>query len=108
MPTDVSHGFSICSRQRRFCRCRQSSWPEAAANALDCPKPLLKVGPRAIIDYNIAKLAKNGITDVTATVNYLAEQLEEHFATPVEGIKVKTVREPMPMGTIGPTAPPSS
>ncbi len=38
---------------------------------------------------------------MTATVNYLAEQLEEHFATPVEGIKVKTVREPMPMGTIG-------
>lgn len=71
---------------------------------LDCPKPLLKVGQRAIIDYNIAKLAKNGITDVTATVNYLAERLEEHFATPVEGIKVKTVREPMPMGTIGSAA----
>ena len=35
MPTAVSHGFSICSRQRRFCRCRQSSWPEAAANASD-------------------------------------------------------------------------
>ncbi len=68
---------------------------------LNTPKPLLKVGGRAIIDYNISKLAAAGIDDVTVTVNYLAEQLEEHFSEPVEGIRVKTVREPMAMGTIG-------
>lgn len=68
---------------------------------LTTPKPLLDVGGRPIIDYNIRALARVGVTDVTVTVNYLAEQIEEHFASEVEGIKVKTVREPQFMGTIG-------
>lgn len=68
---------------------------------LSIPKPLLPVGGKPIIDYNLALLRKNGITDVTVTVNYMAEQLERHFAEPVEGINVHTVRETEPMGTIG-------
>lgn len=71
---------------------------------LDTPKPLLMVGDRPIIDYNIRSLARVGVTDVTVTLNYLAEQLEAHFAEPVEGLKVKTVREPAFMGTIGSVA----
>ena len=67
----------------------------------DCPKPLLPVGDRPIIDYNIQALARVGITDVTVTVNYLAHMLEEHFASPVAGINVKCVRENAPLGTIG-------
>ena len=68
---------------------------------LTVPKPLLKVGGKPIIDRNIAILASYGITDVTVSVNYLAEQLEEHFSTPCEGIDVATVRESFAMGTIG-------
>ena len=71
---------------------------------LDTPKPLLEVGERPIIDYNICALARAGVTDVTVTVNYLADQLERHFAQPVAGIGVKTVREPQFMGTIGSVA----
>ena len=43
---------------------------------LTTPKPLLKVGEKAIIDYNIEALAGVGVEDVSVTVNYLAEQLE--------------------------------
>lgn len=68
---------------------------------LTTPKPLLKVGDKAIIDYNIAMLASAGITDVTVTTHYLAEQIEEHFAGEVCGVKVKCVREVTPLGTIG-------
>lgn len=68
---------------------------------LDTPKPLLKVGDRAIIDHNIAALAAVGITDIHVTVNYLAEKLEEHFSRKVAGVNVKCVRETFPMGTIG-------
>ena len=68
---------------------------------LNTPKPLLPVGDRCIIDYNIEALARNGITDISVTVNYLAEQIERHFATPVAGVQVKCVREPRRMGTIG-------
>lgn len=68
---------------------------------LTTPKPLLTLGGRPIIDYNVAMLARAGIDDVTVTTHYLAEQLEAHFATPVEGVSVKCVREASPMGTIG-------
>lgn len=68
---------------------------------LSVPKPLLKVGGKAIIDYNIEALASVGVDDVSVTVNYLAEQIEEHFSKEVAGVKVKCVREPRALGTIG-------
>lgn len=68
---------------------------------LATPKPLLKIADKAIIDYNIAALAKAGVEDITVTVNYLAEQIEQHFSQPVEGVMVKCVRESRPLGTIG-------
>ena len=71
---------------------------------LTTPKPLLKIGGKAIIDHNVEALAAHGIDDITVTTNYLAEQLHEHFATPVAGVKVKCVREPKPLGTIGSAA----
>lgn len=68
---------------------------------LSVPKPLLKVDGKSIIDYNVEALASVGIDDITVTVNYLAEKIEEHFASPVAGVQVKCVREPFMMGTIG-------
>ena len=38
------------------------------------PKPLLPVGGKSIIDYNIDSLMKNGIKHISVTVNYLHEQ----------------------------------
>ena len=35
------------------------------------------------------------------TVNYLKEQIEEHYQEPRNGLKVQTVREPKYLGTIG-------
>ena len=71
---------------------------------LTTPKPLLTIGGKAIIDYNIEALAAVGINDISVTVNYLAEQLEEHFSHPVGGVNVKCVRETKPLGTIGSVA----
>lgn len=71
---------------------------------LKTPKPLLKIEGKAIIDYNIAALAACGIHDVTVTTRYLAQQLHDHFAVPVEGVQVKCVTEEMPLGTIGSAA----
>lgn len=68
---------------------------------LTTPKPLLKIADKAIIDYNIEALARVGVEDITVTVNYLAEQIEEHFAEAVAGVRVKCVRESKPLGTIG-------
>ena len=65
------------------------------------PKPLIEVGGKAIIDYNIERLVSYGVKNIHVTVNYLAEQLESHFSVPVNGVKVETVREPNFLGTIG-------
>lgn len=65
------------------------------------PKPLLKVGDKCIIDHNIDRLINYGVKHISVTVNYLKEQLEEHFATPRGEVLVHTVREPKYLGTIG-------
>ena len=65
------------------------------------PKPLLPVGDKAIIDHNIDRLISYGVKHINVTVNYLREQLEEHFMEPRGEVKVETVREPKYLGTIG-------
>ena len=68
---------------------------------LSTPKPLLEIGGRPIIDYNIENLARCGITDVWVAVKYLAPQLREYFAEPRHGIIARCVEEKNPLGTIG-------
>ena len=65
------------------------------------PKPLLPVGDKAIIDHNIDRLISYGVKHINVTVNYLKEQIEEHFMMPRDEVKVDTVREPKYLGTIG-------
>lgn len=65
------------------------------------PKPLLKVGDKCIIDYNIDRLIDYGVKHISVTVNYLKEQIEDHFAESRGEVQVKTVREPKFLGTIG-------
>ena len=68
---------------------------------LTTPKPLLTIEGKAIIDYNIEALASVGVDNVVVSTAYLAEQLDAHFAQPVAGIQVETIREEQPRGTIG-------
>lgn len=65
------------------------------------PKPLLPVGSKAIIDYNIDRLINFGIKHISVTVNYLGEKIEEHFNEPYRDIKINVIREPKFLGTIG-------
>lgn len=68
---------------------------------LTTPKPLLEVGGRPIIDYNIDNLLRNGIEHINVTVNYLAEQIEAHFTEPRNEVQVRCIREPEFLGTMG-------
>lgn len=65
------------------------------------PKPLLPVGGKAIIDHNVDRLISYGVKHISVTVNYLKEQIEEHFYEPRGDVQVQTVREPKFLGTIG-------
>ncbi|WP_313304626.1 nucleotidyltransferase family protein [Empedobacter sp.] len=66
------------------------------------PKPLLKVGDKPIIEYNIDRLINFGIKTINLSINYLGEQLVEYFGTGYsKGIDIKYVKEDKPLGTIG-------
>lgn len=65
------------------------------------PKPLLHVGNKAIIDYNIDRLISYGIEHISVTVNYLHEQIENHFKESRNGIQIECICEPKYLGTIG-------
>lgn len=68
---------------------------------LTTPKPLLPVGNKAIIDHNVDRLISYGVEHISVTVNYLAEQLEEHYKELHEEVQVECVREPKFLGTMG-------
>lgn len=66
------------------------------------PKPLLKVGDKPIIEYNIDRLRNVGIKNIHLSVNYLAQQLEDYFGDGSrKSLNIQYVREKKPLGTIG-------
>ena len=65
------------------------------------PKPLLSVGDKAIIDHNVDRLIQYGVEHISVTTNYLAEQIESHYAQPRNEVQIQCVREPKFLGTIG-------
>jgi dTDP-glucose pyrophosphorylase len=66
------------------------------------PKPLLKVGNKAIMEHNLDRLASYGIDDFWVTVNYLGKQIESYFGNGVErNIQIQYISEAKPLGTIG-------
>lgn len=66
------------------------------------PKPLLKVGDKPIIEYNIDRLAKVGVENIYLSVNYLGEQLENYFGDgSAKNLNIDYIKEDKPLGTIG-------
>lgn len=65
------------------------------------PKPLLEVGGKPIIDYNVEALRRVGIDRICVSVNYLKEQLIEHFKDGRFEGKVTCIEEPRRLGTMG-------
>ena len=66
------------------------------------PKPLLKVGSKSIIDYNIDRLIAFGIDDFHISVRYLGEQIEHHIKKrELCGVNFNFVWEKEALGTLG-------
>lgn len=69
---------------------------------LNVPKPLLKVGEKPIIEYNIDRLKNFGIQNINISINYLGEQLVDYFKNGMEKeLNIKYIEESHPLGTIG-------
>lgn len=66
------------------------------------PKPLLKVGGKAIMEHNLDRLALFGIDDFWVSVKYLGEQIETYFGHGNDkNINIEYVWEEESLGTIG-------
>lgn len=66
------------------------------------PKPLLKVGEKAIMEHNVDRLTLFGIDDFWFSVKYLGEQIENYFGNGNDrNININYVWEDQPLGTIG-------
>ncbi|RYE25177.1 MAG: CBS domain-containing protein [Sphingobacteriales bacterium] len=68
----------------------------------DTPKPLLKVGGKPIIEYNVDRLISYGIKNIHLSINYLGDQLIEYFGDgSSKNANINYVRESKPLGTVG-------
>ena len=66
------------------------------------PKPLLPIGGKPIIEHNIDRLVKFGVTNIHISVNYLGHLLKEYFGDgSAKDIQLKYIDEDRPMGTVG-------
>lgn len=69
---------------------------------VNTPKPLLKVGDKPIIEYNIDRLINCGIKTINLSINYLGDQLIDYFGDGEnKGVSIQYVKEDKPLGTIG-------
>lgn len=68
----------------------------------DCPKPLLKVGNKPILETIIENFMEYGFRRFYITINYKAEMIEKHFGDGSKwGVEINYIRESERMGTAG-------
>ncbi|MBA3935954.1 MAG: CBS domain-containing protein [Planctomycetes bacterium] len=67
-----------------------------------CPKPMLKVGSRPLLESTLDYLRNQGFRTVHLCVNYRAEVISDHFGDGSRfGLDIRYVREDRPLGTAG-------
>ena len=68
----------------------------------DCPKPMIRLMDRPVMQYALALLKHHGITSVTATLGYLPDAIRDHFGAGDDfGVDLRYTVESSPMGTAG-------
>ncbi|MCB0307872.1 MAG: nucleotidyltransferase family protein [Bdellovibrionales bacterium] len=68
----------------------------------DCPKPLLKVGSKPILEITLENLATYGFNKFYLSVNYKAEMVENHFGDGHQwNVHIEYLKEDTSLGTAG-------
>jgi dTDP-glucose pyrophosphorylase/predicted transcriptional regulator len=71
----------------------------------DCPKPLLKVGKKPILETILENFIEYGFRRFFISVNYMADMVENHFGDGSRwNVEISYLREEMKLGTAGPLA----
>lgn len=72
------------------------------AHTKKCPKPLLPVYGRPILEHIIERAKSDGFKRFIISINYLGEMIEEYFGDGKKlGVDVDYLRETAPLGTAG-------
>lgn len=67
-----------------------------------CPKPMLPVAGRPILEHIIARAKLEGISHFIIAIRYLGHMIEDHFGDGSKfGVRIDYVREETPLGTAG-------
>lgn len=67
-----------------------------------CPKPLLPVAGRPVLEHIIERAVAGGFTRFTIAVHYLGHMIEAHFGDGKQwGVRIDYLREETPLGTAG-------
>lgn len=68
----------------------------------DCPKPMLKVGKKPILEFILESLIDQGFATFYIAVNYHAEIICDHFGDGAQwGVNIEYLREKEQLGTAG-------
>lgn len=68
----------------------------------NCPKPLLKVGDKPILEITLLNFIKSGFINFYISTHYLPEMIMEHFGDGSKwGVNITYVYEESPLGTGG-------
>ena len=68
----------------------------------NCPKPLLKIGDRPVIETTLCELRQAGFECFWISVNYRSEMIQEYFGDGKRwDVQIKYLREQEPLGTAG-------
>lgn len=68
----------------------------------NCPKPMLKVGGKPVLELIVENLKEHGFSDFIFCVNFRAEMIEEYFGNGSSlGVRIRYVHEAKRMGTAG-------
>jgi dTDP-glucose pyrophosphorylase/CBS domain-containing protein len=66
------------------------------------PKPMLPVGGKPMVQHTIESLRAEGFANFVLAINYLGDQIEEHFGDGSGlGVRITYVKEEQPLGTGG-------
>lgn len=66
------------------------------------PKPLLKLGGRPMLEWQVLNLKKYGINDFVIIVGHLGEMIEEYFGDGSQWeVNISFIKEEMPLGSGG-------
>lgn len=68
----------------------------------DCPKPMLKIGDKPILQIIIERLAMQGFNEIYISINYLGEQISDYFGDGSSlAVNIHYLQESNKLGTAG-------